>query len=238
MLFRIGVNVEAESEIEPVQLEDELNNLVEQCEEEAEMITPTVSETVKNEEILDEHLIEEISHLQVDAKDKAEFSYVRDVLELSGFSGNAFLGTWHSDDQPVNPLVYEEVEGCLVLDPDCCGNEGGQCDHLLMFDLINEVLMEIYARSYSYCPFRLSYLSHISPMPAGPHVLREVWGLISWYLSFRTEVDQSLDYVVGTDLAKTYGWMNLQFDTECVGLELEDLIFYDLLDEVILGLTL
>lgn len=196
------------------------------------MGTPLVSETEKKE-ILDKHLIHEISHLRVDAKDKAEFGYVRDVLELSGFSGNAFLGTWHSYDQPVDPLVYEEVEGCLVLDPGCCGNEGGQCDHLLLFDLINEVLMEIYAKSYSYCPFPLSSLSHISPMPAGPHVLREVWALISCYLSLRPEVDQSLDFVMESDLAKSYGWMNLQFDTECVGLELEDLIFDDLLEEVI-----
>ncbi|PON38570.1 hypothetical protein PanWU01x14_311520 [Parasponia andersonii] len=224
-----------ESEIEPVLL-DELANLAKQCEkgeEEPDMGTPQVSEVEIYEEMPGKHLMEEISHLQVDAKDKAEFSYVRDVLELSGFSGNAFLGTWHSDEQPVNPLVYEEVEGCLVLDPDCCGNEGGQCDHLLLFDLINEVLMEIYARSYSYCPFPLSSLSHISPMPAGSNVLREVWSLISWYLSLRTEFEQSLDYVVGSDLAKSYGWMNLQFDTECVGIELEDLIFDDLLEEVI-----
>ncbi|PON76127.1 hypothetical protein TorRG33x02_243290 [Trema orientale] len=224
-----------ESEIEPVLL-DELANLAKQCEEEEEepdVGTPQVSEAENYEEVLGKQLMEEISHPQVDAKDKAEFSYVRDVLELSGFSGNALLGTWQSDEQPVNPLVYEEVEGCLVLDPDCRGNEGGQCDHLLLFDLINEVLMEIYARSYSYCPFPLSSLSHISPMPAGANVLREVWALISWYLSLRTEFEQSLDYVVGSDLAKSYGWMNLQFDTECVGLELEDLIFDDLLEEVI-----
>ena len=193
-----------------------------------------IDELVKQEEIQDKHLMCDISNLQVKAKDRAEFSYVKDILELSGFSGDGLLGTWHSDHQPLNPLVYEEAKGCLVFDPDCCGNEsGGKCDHPLLFDLINEVLMEIYARSYSYYPFPLSHLSHISPMPIGQHVLREVWGLISWYLSLRNEVDQTLGQVVGSDLAKGGWWMNLQFDCECVGLELEDLIFEDLLEEII-----
>ncbi|KAF5476030.1 hypothetical protein F2P56_007776 [Juglans regia] len=171
-------------------------------------------------------------HLEVDAKDKAEFNYVRDVLELSGFSGNETLATWHSDDQPVNPSVYEEVEGCLLPEAEFSGKEVGNCSHPLLFDLINEVLMEMFGRSYSYCPKLLSPLSHIRPMPSGHHVLEEVWTLMSWYLSSRPDSDQSLDYYVSRDLSKSDGWMNLQFETECVGLELEDLIFDDLLEEV------
>ncbi|KAM6574615.1 hypothetical protein CsatA_022942 [Cannabis sativa] len=221
-----------ESENEAI-LADELVKLVK--DKELDMATPQVSGTEKAQETLDKQIMEEISHLKVNSKDKAEFSYVRDVLELSGFSSNAFLGTWHSDDQPVDPSVYEEVEGCLEVDPNTCANEDFESDHMLLFDIINEVLIEIYARSYSYCPFPLSCVSLMSPMPAGPHVLREVWSLISWYLSFKPEVGQSLDYVVGRDLAKSHGWMNLQFDSECVGLELEDLIFEDLLEEAILG---
>ncbi|XP_016647569.1 PREDICTED: uncharacterized protein LOC103340900 [Prunus mume] len=178
-----------------------------------------------------------MSHLQVDARDMAEFNYVRDVLEQSGFNGNESLGAWHSDDQPVDPLAYEGVEGCLVHDPDCSGNEeGGKCDHFLLFDMINEVLMEIYGRSYTYCPMTLSSLCNIPLMPAGHHVLKQVWALVSWYLSLRPEFDQSLDYVVSRDLAKNDGWMNLQFDSECIGIELEDLIFDDLLEEVSLSL--
>jgi hypothetical protein len=168
----------------------------------------------------------EILHFQVDAKEKAEFDYVREVLELSGFSGNESLGTWHSDELAVDPYVYEEVEDFWE------NEEGDNCRHLLLFDLINEVLMEIYGRSCSYCPIPLSSLSHIRPMPAGHRVLKEVWALISWYMSLRPKGNQSEDYVVSKDLAKSDGWMNLQFETECVGLELDDLIFDDLLEEV------
>ncbi|KAL5742757.1 hypothetical protein ACOSP7_029489 [Xanthoceras sorbifolium] len=173
-------------------------------------------------------------HAKVDTKDKAKFDYVRNVLELSGFSRNESLGAWHSDDQPVDPSVYEEVEVCIPLEADCTGNVYGDCDlMMLLFDVINEVLMDIYERSYSYYPTPLSSLSRIHPMPAGYHVLKEVWENISWYLHLTPEVDQSLDYIVGRDLAKGDEWMNLQFDTECVALEVEELIFEDLLEEVI-----
>ncbi|KAL2528493.1 uncharacterized protein Fot_21094 [Forsythia ovata] len=66
-------------------------------------------------------------HALDDIQYKSEFNYVRDVLELSGFSGNEILGKWHSAEQPVDPSVFEEVEGCLIAQPDCSGNEEGGC---------------------------------------------------------------------------------------------------------------
>ncbi|KAK2657876.1 hypothetical protein Ddye_010928 [Dipteronia dyeriana] len=177
----------------------------------------------------------DILNAKVETKDKAKFDYVRNVLELSGFSRTESLGAWHSDDQPVNPSVYKEVEDYIPLDTDfTTGNECGDCDlMMLLFDLINEVLIDIYERSYSYYPMPLSSLSHIHPMPAGYHVLKEVWENISWYLHLTPQIDHSLDYVVGRDLAKGDEWMNLQFDTECVALEVEGFIFDDLLEELI-----
>ncbi|KAI5325622.1 hypothetical protein L3X38_034696 [Prunus dulcis] len=234
--FNVSLSEGAEMKLKP---RDGLENLAKQREEPV-LDTPKVVHSgldTEKTQCHGKHLSYDMSHLQVDARDVAEFNYVRDVLEQSGFNGNESLGTWHSDDQPVDPLAYEGVEGCLVHDPDCSGNEeGGKCDHFLLFDLINEVLMEIYGRSYTYCPMTLSSLCNIPLMPAGHHVLKQVWALVSWYLSLRPEFDQSLDYVVSSDLAKNDGWMNLQFDSECIGIELEDLIFDDLLEEVSLSL--
>ncbi|KAI9380477.1 hypothetical protein POPTR_016G095500v4 [Populus trichocarpa] len=207
------------------------NNLAE-CS--MDTLTMTVTEVgIEKIDFLSNILNNDSHPFQVDAKDKAEFDYVKDVLTLSGFTGNELLGTWNSDDQPVHHSIFEEAEGCMLLDPECCGNEGGNCHHLLLFDLINEVLMEIYANSYTYYPVPLSSLSHVRPMPVGRHVLEEVWTNISWYLSSTTEGDHSLDHALSRDLAKRDGWMNLQYDTECAGLELEDLIFEDLLEEIL-----
>jgi len=107
-------------------------------------------------------------------------------------------------------------------------------NHLLVFDIVNEGLLEIFGRSYNYYPRPLSTLSRVHPLPTGESVLYNVWKLISWYLnSTISDLYTSLDYYVSKDLSKYDGWMNLQFDSECVGLELDDLIFDDLLEEII-----
>ncbi|XP_054820833.1 uncharacterized protein LOC129319794 isoform X2 [Prosopis cineraria] len=184
------------------------------------------------------HLNVGIPDLEVDANSEAEFTYVKGVLELSGLStSHESLGTWFSDEQPVDPTVYDELEGCLLFDPESSRIEeaagANHCNHLLLFDLINEILIEIFERSYSYYPKSLSSLSHVYPIPVGDQVLRQVWTLVRWYLNINSEFYPSLDYHVSRDLARSDGWMNLQFDSECVGLELDDLIFNDLLEEVI-----
>ncbi|PIA39109.1 hypothetical protein AQUCO_02700351v1 [Aquilegia coerulea] len=172
-------------------------------------------------------------HVQVDKKDEADFNYVRDVLKLSGFSGNECLGSWYSPEQPVDPSFFEEVESYSPLKSDCSGEEvANSYEHQLLFEIINEVLLEIYDRSFTYWPQPLSCNCHIRPMPTGIHVLEEVWAIISWYLNSQPEFEP-LDYLVVRDLSKSDGWMNLQFDSECVGLELEEMILDDLLDELI-----
>ncbi|KAM7271487.1 hypothetical protein ACFE04_030701 [Oxalis oulophora] len=193
----------------------------------------TITVSTKKVEIHKKLTHSEFLRTQVDAKDKAKFDYVKEVLELSGFSRTETLGAWHSDNQPLDTAMCTETEGCVLLDPNCSGNEeGGTCIHLVYFDLINELLLEIWENSYAYYPKPLSALSHIRPMPVGYYVLEQVWGRINWYLSSVPGSDQLLDYVVSRDLAKNDGWMNLQFDMECVGFELEEMIFDDLLEEI------
>ncbi|RAL43919.1 hypothetical protein DM860_014055 [Cuscuta australis] len=176
-----------------------------------------------------------LMHLHVDDKNKAQFDYVKDILEMSGFSRIEFLESWHSAELPLSPSVFKLVEGCLLEQPGCGENEAGDnCDHLLLFDLISDVLLEMYERSHSYWPKSLTCHSHISRTPLGYHVLEEVWANVNWLLSWSHDLDdQSLDDVVCRDLAKGNNWMNLQFDGECIGLELEELILDDLLDELI-----
>ncbi|KAJ4971306.1 hypothetical protein NE237_004405 [Protea cynaroides] len=180
---------------------------------------------------LSKHFDGDLPQIQVDKKDESCFNYVRDVLKLSGFSENENLGTWHLPDQPVDLSLFEEV--------DCFRQEtSSNFDHQLLFDVINEVLVDIYERSFMYWPKPLSININLNirPMPVGCHVLEEVWASISWYLSYQLEPDKSWDYVLDRDLAKADGWMNLQFESECVGLELEEWIWDDLLDEVLLEL--
>lgn len=162
-----------------------------------------------------------IENSQVDIDKKADFEFVREVLEKSGFNGNEFLGKWHSSDQPLNPSVLEEIEICEISDP-----------HLL-FDLVDEALLEIYDRSCTYFPRAISSNCRVRPIPRGTHLLNEVWAIISRYASSSSPFEQTVDHIIAGDLARDDGWMNLQCETECVALDLEDLIFEELLDELL-----
>ncbi|XP_039036335.1 uncharacterized protein LOC120173142 [Hibiscus syriacus] len=179
--------------------------------------------------------LEQLEALKKDIEtiDKPEFAYVKDVLELSGFSTSEALGAWHAENQPLDPMMLGEIKGCVKCDPNCSmeGEEVGYCNHPLLFDLTNEVLVDVYERSYSYYPRVLSPLCHVRPMPTGRHVLEQVWESISWYLSYKTGYDKPLDYVASRDLMVNDGWMNLQVDHESLALEVEELIFNDLLEE-------
>ncbi|KAG2242485.1 hypothetical protein Bca52824_095669 [Brassica carinata] len=186
-------------------------------------------------------------YLQIEAQDKVKFNYVRDILEISGFNAPESLSMWQSDYQPLDPLVYQEMTTtattrCMIQDPECSRNEeeeeeqeeeGGNYNHLLLFDLINEVLIEIYERSYHYCPKPLSSLCRIHPMPVGYSVLKDVWVRINCYLSYKPHDEQSFDEIMSRDLRRDDGWMGLQFESECVGIEVEDLIFEELLEELL-----
>ncbi|KAG2334980.1 hypothetical protein Bca4012_000089 [Brassica carinata] len=183
-------------------------------------------------------------YLQIEAQDKGKFNYVRGILEISGFNAPESLSMWQSDYQPLDPLVYEEVAtaaiaGCMIQDPECSRNyeeeeeSGGNCNHLLLFDLINEVLIEIYERSYHYCPKQLSTLCRIHPMPVGYSVLKDVWVRINFYLRYKPHDEESFDEIMSRDLRRDDGWMDLQFESECVGIEVEDLIFEELLEELL-----
>ncbi|XP_052174395.1 uncharacterized protein LOC127789540 isoform X2 [Diospyros lotus] len=177
----------------------------------------------------------ELLRVLVDTSNVDHFNFVKYALDLSGFSRDELLGMWHSPEQPLDPALFKEVEDYLVpeLDSSETEEEAINLNHLLLFDVINEVLLEIHERSFTYWPVPLSSTSQIRPFPVGHHVLEEVWENIRWYLSWRPEVDQSLDDAVTRDLARSDGWMNLQFESECVCLELEDIIFDDLLDELV-----
>ncbi|CAL0324431.1 unnamed protein product [Lupinus luteus] len=171
----------------------------------------------------------EIPQFHVDTRYKAEFNYVKYVLEISGLTSNESISAWHSSEQPLDPLLFEEME----TDPDFCTYEHSNiCNHHVLFDLINESLLEIYGTCCCYYPKQLSYLSYIHPMPIGNHILHEVWNHMSQSLSLKSKANQTTDFHVSRDLAKNEGWMNLQLSAEFVALEVEDFIFHDLMEEI------
>lgn len=186
--------------------------------------TDKPNNVVQKTEIRTKKLNYEIPQIHVDTKLKEEFNYVKYVLEISGFTTNESTSAWHSRDTPLDPSLYEEMEN----DPEFCGKVSGECNHHVLFDLINETMLEIYGRSYGYLPSSI----------VGCHVLHKVWTLMSKPLCLGYKVGQKIDDHVSRDLAKNDGWVNIQFYDEYFGLEVDHMIFHDLLKEIVLDLAL
>ncbi|KAI3781440.1 hypothetical protein L2E82_11455 [Cichorium intybus] len=196
---------------------------------------------------VDEHPIRINGFLHLDlesVKDNTEFQFVKEVLERSGFLKNELFGEWYSSYQPIDPLLFEEIEASFLqtknlevlnsIKDDEAAQKIINDYHLHLFDLVNEALLEIHNKTCSLCPNALIYSSKVRPMPVGYRVLEEVWDIVNIYLNWRPDVDQaSLDDAVTHDLEKGDGWMNLQADAEFVAIELEEMIADDLLDELV-----
>ncbi|XP_071737852.1 uncharacterized protein [Rutidosis leptorrhynchoides] len=163
-----------------------------------------------------------------------DFTYVKQILEHSGFIKNGFEQTWHTSNQPLDPFVFQEIESQYFHDPERFAEEINELSHrLLIFDLVDDVLFGMYERSLSYYPKALSSFCHVRRPPSGPHVVDEVWKRVSRMVNLKPDSNDSLDDIVSRDMKNDDGWMNLQLDSECVGLELEDLIFEEILEEML-----
>ncbi|RRT67025.1 hypothetical protein B296_00021491 [Ensete ventricosum] len=170
----------------------------------------------------------DVFHIRVDQNDEAEFNYIRNVLMEPGFSGSA----WYSRYQSVDHLLFGEADYTFhVFEAASCDSDNTYLDHHLLSDLVNEVLFEIYEKSFARGMF-LHIDPCVRPIPVGYHILEEVWAKISQHLSSKRQPVHTLENVMAQDFATTDGWLNLQRDAESIGMELVGLILDDLLDEL------
>ncbi|XP_062084949.1 protein TRM32 [Humulus lupulus] len=174
--------------------------------------------------------------------ENAEFNYVQFLLHVSGFTVNDEQDwAWHSLDQPLSPSLFkemEEEENCfghdlIISEEEEVADTASFISRHILFDLVNETLGKMIEKSYTYFPREFSFGSTIRRTHKGQHLVEEVWERTNKSLTLRPELDQTLDDVVARDLAKGQGWMHVQWESETVALELEDLIFDQLLDEII-----
>ncbi|KAE8666693.1 Fasciclin-like arabinogalactan family protein [Hibiscus syriacus] len=70
------------------------------------------------------------------------YNYVKDILELLGFTRDEGRQIWFSPDQPLDPSMFKEMETLLHPELEFTIDEvGSNCDHQLVFDLVDEELL-------------------------------------------------------------------------------------------------
>ncbi|KAG1362633.1 hypothetical protein COCNU_10G008520 [Cocos nucifera] len=152
---------------------------------------------------------------------EARFEYIKAILETSGLSMDELLKGWNLNDQFLEPSLFDEVGTSYVQ---------LQNNPKLLFDCINEVLMEMQERFFRFTP-RVSFIKpNIRPVPIGGDFIQEVSKGIDWHphVQFPSTLDQILqkDLDAGT-------WINLWFETEDICIEIEDTLLDDLLEETV-----
>ena len=151
---------------------------------------------------------------------ESTFEHIKAVLQASSFNWDELYIRSLSSDMLLDPLVLDEVEY----------SPNQLChDQKLLFDCINEVLMEVCG--YYFGSPGMSFVKpNIRPVPNMKNSIQEVWQGVYWHL-LPMLLPRALDQIVRKDMAKTGTWMDLRIDTDCIGVEMGEAILEGLVED-------
>ncbi|KAG8499845.1 hypothetical protein CXB51_006254 [Gossypium anomalum] len=150
------------------------------------------------------------------------YEYVKAVLEASSFEWDEFYIRSLSSDMLLDPLLLDELE---YLPNQLCHDKN------LLFDCINEVLVEV-CGYYLGSPGVSFVKTNIRPIPNMKNTIEEIWQGVYWHM-LPMPLPRSLDQIVRKDMAKAGTWMDLRLDTDCIGGEISEAIFEDFVEDTI-----
>ncbi|XP_057980264.1 uncharacterized protein LOC131166054 [Malania oleifera] len=153
------------------------------------------------------------------------FEYVKAVLQASRLNWDEFFMRLTAPDILLDPSLIHEVE--LFPNHLCC-------DQKLLFDCINEVLVEVFQWHFGFAPWVSFVKPNIRPIPNAKTVIFEVWDGVKWHIHPPLS-PPTLDQIVGKDMAKSGIWMDIRSDAETIGVEMGEAIFNELIEDTILG---
>lgn len=153
-----------------------------------------------------------------------KLNYVKAVLEASGLNSYIDLEKSQSLDQLLDPFVFDEVEVIYdeLID-----------DSKLMFDCINEVLLEMKKRYLVSSPWISIIKSNIRPIPVGKNFVIEVCKGVEKHLDMVSPY--TLDMVIKKDL-EVGPWFNVWLESEGAVFDIGEAILDHILEETILEL--
>ncbi|KAG6510584.1 hypothetical protein ZIOFF_028609 [Zingiber officinale] len=151
---------------------------------------------------------------------EARFDYVKAVLEASDLT-NEFPRKWDIEDQLIKPSLFNEIGifFCFLKD-----------DPKLLFDCINEVLLEIHERFLKCSPWLFFIKKNILPIPLGESLIHEVSKGLEWHLQLH--LPNTLDQIVKKDLEGRC-WMDLRFEAENITEKICDAILGDVVKQIV-----
>ncbi|XP_030533648.1 uncharacterized protein LOC115743139 [Rhodamnia argentea] len=165
---------------------------------------------------------EEIYLRNFEAEKELVFEYVKKVLEVSNLDCDDLYLKSQSSDQLIELSVLDEV--------DFFGDHL-HSDHKLLFDCINEVLLEVFEYDGSCYPSVSFVKRRINPIPNMKYAVLEVCRGVHWHL-LPLPLPRSLEQIVQKDMSRMGTWMGLHFDVQNIGVEMSEAIIAELIEEI------
>ncbi|KAG2279084.1 hypothetical protein Bca52824_061639 [Brassica carinata] len=149
------------------------------------------------------------------------FKYVKAVVDAVESEFEELYLKAQFSDQLLEPALISNIPFC----------PNQLChDHELLFDCINEVIMELCC-----CP---PWASFVTPrtrvFSTVKSIVHEVQEAVYWHL-LPLPLPRALDQIVRKDMAKAGNWLDIRCEIDCFGFETSELILEELLEEVALN---
>ncbi|OEL33287.1 hypothetical protein BAE44_0005693 [Dichanthelium oligosanthes] len=192
------------------------------------------AEVSADTDIVQESDFDDLNGFQVDTSHEVEFNYVKDIFKKSSFSNEILFDEWYSQN-----ITALQEEDCQHYEAAAAAFDftDMSAEQLLLFDLTNEALLDIY-KKYSVSISKFSWFSSFDrPQPVGHRALKELWSGVSCRLDERPWSSIEVDTILSKDLAKSDRWMNFERDADHLGNELAEFVFDKLVSELVLQLA-
>ncbi|KAK9076402.1 hypothetical protein SSX86_004736 [Deinandra increscens subsp. villosa] len=154
--------------------------------------------------------------------EESAFEYVEAVLLSSDLNWSEFETRWISSVQILDPFLFEEVETF---------SSRPKHDQKLLFDSTNEALEDVCKR---FIPESSVIKQNVRPVPKGMELINEVWSRLESCLC--KVYPRDLDELVRNDLETSRVWLDLRTGSREVVIELEESIFEETIDDIVLSL--
>ncbi|XP_028794728.1 uncharacterized protein LOC114750331 [Neltuma alba] len=154
---------------------------------------------------------------------KLVFDYVEAVLHSSGLN--------------IDQLRIKDLSSNQILDQSLFDEAGFFPKHIchdqkLLFDCINEVLVDVCRHYFGILPWASFLKPSMRPKPDMKKVVLMVWQRVCWHL-LPFPRPHTLDQIVQKDVARSETWMDLRGDAATVIIEMGDAIFAELMEDTV-----
>ncbi|KAK7300729.1 hypothetical protein RJT34_11578 [Clitoria ternatea] len=152
------------------------------------------------------------------------YDYIKAVFNASGLSRDQLFMKCLSTDKILDPSLFDQVEFFSNL---------LSHDRKLLFDCINEVLMEVCWHYFGVSPWVSFVNLSIRLTPNMKRVILKVWE-VCWHV-LPLPPPRTLEQIVGKDMEKRGTWVDLGQDAETLGFEIGEAILAEMMEDTILN---